>query len=489
MRVRANPTVYEINTATWLQRVGRSLGRPVQLGDVPGSEWDALAGLPVDAVWLMGVWQRSPIGRAVAMEMPQLVAQYRGALPDVNDEDVLGSPYCVRDYVVDERFGGPTGLAVAREQLRQRGIALILDYVPNHVAADHPWVTDRPECLLAGREGDLTLHPEAFMGVAGGVYAKGRDPYFQPWQDVLQLNAFSPELRQAAAGTVAAIADQCDGVRCDMAMLMTNEVFARTWGDRAGQVPDTDYWPVLIARCKEIHPHFLFMAEVYWDMEWTLQQQGFDLCYDKRLYDRLVHDAPESVRGHLRADAEYQERLIRFIENHDEPRAAVMFRSARGRAAAVVMSTLPGARLYHHGQLQGARTRVPIQLGREPDDPIDSDLQAFYQRLLRAIAEAQIGSGDWRLCECIRWSDDSHGQLVAWSWSRPESRHLVVVNLAATRAEGCVRLPWDDLAGRTWSLADRLTDDCVNLSGDALATDGFCIALEGWGSHFLVVES
>jgi Alpha amylase, catalytic domain len=264
MQVRANPTVYEINTASWLLRLGRSLGRPAQLGDVPGAEWDALAGLPVDAVWLMGVWQRSPMGREVALAAPQLRDGYRFALPDVHEDDVLGSPYCVRDYVVDGRFGGPAGLAAAREQLRRRGIALILDYVPNHVAADHPRVTQRLGCFLAGNEDDLTHHPEAFMFVAGGVYAKGRDPCFEPWQDVLQLNAFSPELRHAAAETVAAIGDQCDGVRCDMAMLMTNEVFARTWGDRAGPVPDAEYWPALIAGRKETHPDFLFMAEVYW---------------------------------------------------------------------------------------------------------------------------------------------------------------------------------------------------------------------------------
>ena len=274
-----------------------------------------------------------------------------------------------------------------------------------------------------------------------------------------------------------------------MAMLMTNEVFARTWGERAAPVPEAEYWPALIAGCKETHPDFLFLAEVYWDMEWTLQQQGFDLCYDKRLYDRLVHDSPESVRDHLRADADYQEHLIRFIENHDEPRAALTFGSARGRAAAVVTSTLPGARLYHHGQLEGARTHVPVQLGRGPDEPTDSDLQAFYRRLLRAIAEAQIGCGDWRLCECARRSNDSYRQLAAWSWSRPEARHLVVVNLAPSSAEGYVRLPWDDLAGRTWSLTDRLSDECATHSGDALTTDGLCVALEGWGSRFLIVQS
>jgi hypothetical protein len=491
MRLAARPTVYEINTAVWLQRLGRGGGRPVELGEVPGSEWDVLAALPIDAVWLMGVWQRSPAGRTIALAEPSLITAYRVALPDLRDDDVLGSPYCVRDYVVDERFGGPDGLAVARQQLAERGLALILDYVPNHVATDHPWVTDRPACFLSGSEEEVVLHPEAFERTAGGVLAKGRDPYFAPWQDVLQLNAYSPELRNAAAETVIAIGDQCDGLRCDMAMLMTNEVFARTWGDRAGPTPEAEYWPMLIGRCKQAHPDLLFMAEVYWDMEWTLQQQGFDLCYDKRLYDRLVRDSPGSLRDHLQADAGYQERLIRFIENHDEPRAAATFGAAQARAAAVVMSTLQGARLYHDGQLQGFRTRLPVQLGRGTDESPDRDLCAFYGRLLSAVADARLQSGDWRLCECVSWSDadDSHHQLVAWCWSNSDARHLVVVNLSAAQANGRVRLPWGDVAGRTWRLVDRLSGHYFDRSGDELLSEGYRVALEAWGSQFLALEN
>ena len=492
MRVPARPTLYEINTAVWLAQIGRARGHTLGLADVSGAEWDALAGIGVDAVWLMGVWQRSPAGRAAALTEPQLLAGYRAALPDLRTADVIGSPYCVRDYIVDERFGGPDGLAAAREQLAQRGVALILDYVPNHIAADHPWVTDRPECLLAGSEEELARHPEAFMQTAGGVFAKGRDPYFAPWQDVLQLNAYAPVLRDAAAGTVIAIGDQCDGLRCDMAMLMTNEVFARTWGERAGPAPDADYWPALISAARQAHPDLLFIAEVYWDMEWTLQQHGFDLCYDKRLYDRLHHDSPAALVDHLRADAFYQDHLIRFVENHDEPRAAATFEAERGRAAAVVMSTLPGARLYHDGQLNGHRIQLPVQLGRGPDEPADSDLRAFHERLLRAVADAQLRHGDWRLCDCTRWSesdDDPHPQLVAWCWSSSSARHLVVVNLSPDPAQGRVRLAWDDLGGRGWSLADRLSEDRFERSGDELASTGLRIVLEAWGSRFLALGS
>ncbi len=201
----------------------------------------------------------------------------------------------------------------------------------------------------------------------------------------------------------------------------------------------------------------LFIAEAYWDMEWTLQQQGFDLCYDKRLYDRLVHESAESVRGHLQADSRYQEGLIRFIENHDEPRAAATFAPAQARAAAVVMSTLQGARLYHDGQLDGRRTRIPVFLGRGPDERLDADLRAFYARLLRAVSESGLRDGDWRLCECTGWPDnDSYRRLVSWCWAGPGSRHLVVVNLSDAPAQARVRLPWSDLAGRTWALTDAL---------------------------------
>jgi hypothetical protein len=413
------PAIYEINTAVWLG--GRRLDEV---------DWDEIPA--VDAVWLMGVWERSPAGREIAL------ATY----PELDAQDVIGSPYCVRDYVVDARFGGPAALPAAREQLAARGRKLILDYVPNHVAPDHPWVTAKPGCFV----------------YVDGAIANGRDPYFPPWPDVVQLNAFSPELREAAAATLIEIGAQCDGLRCDMAMLVTNEVFARTWGL---EPPEEEFWPQLIGRVKAEHPELLFIAEAYWDMEWTLQQQGFDYCYDKRLYDRLAHEDAASVRGHLQADVAYQQRLLRFIENHDEPRAATAL-GARHRAAAVVMSTLPGARLYHDGQFEGRREHIPVFVDRAPDEPVDHDLRAFYERLLPAAREL---SGEWRPCE----SENPH--LVAWAWDE----HLVVVNVGDTRAWGRVRAPWT---------GDVVLEDL--LSGARYERgEELWVGLGPWGSHLL----
>ena len=216
-------------------------------------------------------------------------------------------------------------------------------------------------------------------------FACGKDPFFPAWPDVLQLNVFNQDLRAAIIDTVSAIAGQCDGVRCDMAMLVMNDIFQRTWGDRAGRRPAEEYWPKVIGAVRASHPGFLFMAEAYWDLEWELQQQGFDFCYDKKLYDRLEHGTAENVRLHLCADIAYQARLVRFIENHDEPRAAATFSPEKERAAAVLATTLPGAVLLHEGQFEGRKVRLPVFLGRRPEEPPDKDLQAFYATLLAAI--------------------------------------------------------------------------------------------------------
>ena len=478
MRLPARPTIYEINTAVWLG--GRSLG------DVPAADWDALAALPVDAVWLMGVWQRSPAGLAIALDDPGLMAGFRATLADLEPADVIGSPYCVRGYVVDERFGGPAALAEARAQLAARGLGLILDYVPNHVAPDHPWLASNPDYFVGAGEDDLARDPRSYLRTAGGaIVARGRDPYFPAWPDVVQLNSFSPGLRDAVTDLLAVVGAQCDGLRCDMAMLMTNEVFARTWDF---EPPAEDFWPAVIAGVKERCPELVFIAEAYWDMEWTLQQQGFDYCYDKRLYDRLVHEGADAVRGHLSGDPAYHERLLRFIENHDEPRAAATFSGARARAAAVVVSTLPGARLYHDGQLDGHHVHIPVFLGRGPTETPDDDLHAFYQRLLHAVAESDLRHADWRLCECTGWPDnDTHRRLAAWCWTTPAARHLVVVNLGHDPAQAHVPLPWEDLADRHWDLADRLAGERFARAGDTLAGEGLYVALDGWESHFLTL--
>jgi glycosidase len=475
------PTLYEINTWVWLTDLSLKIGSPVDLGRVPSSEWDAIAKLGFDAVWFMGVWQRSPAGIAIANQNKSLVDDFRRALPDYRTEDNVGSPYCVKSYVVDEHLGGPEGLARARRELAKRGVRLLLDFVPNHVAPDHPWVTEHPEYFIRGSMEDARNNPASFVELQGHVYACGRDPYFPAWPDVLQLNAFQPGLRQGVIETFSSIAAQCDGVRCDMAMLLLTQIFERTWGSRAGQRLSTEYWEDVITAVKKAYPDFCFIAEAYWDLEWELQQRGFDFCYDKRLYDRLEHDSPESVRLHLCADLGYQQKLLRFLENHDEPRAAATFPGAKEEAAAVTISTLPGARLFHEGQFEGRKVRVPVFLGRRPSEPVNKTLRTFYERLLRSINASIFRDGEWKLCERNGWPDNPTFQnLVAWSWIKNDDRRLIVVNLSDTPSQARVQVPWQGLRGASWHLMDALSNASYDRDGDEIASSGLYVDVKPW---------
>jgi len=485
-----HPVIYEINTWTWLNELSRKYRKAVDLAAVPKEEWDAIAAHGCDAVWFMGVWERSPAGIEISMRNPGLLEDFRRALPDFSAKDNTGSPYCVCRYVVDEHLGGPEGLAAARRMLRERGLRLILDFVPNHVAPDHPWVIDHPEYFVQGNADDLAQKPGEFFPAGGTVLALGRDPYFAPWPDVLQLNAFQPGLRQAVIETVSDIAEQCDGIRCDMAMLMLNHIFERTWGARAGVKPVTDYWTTVIPAIKGKYREFRFIAEAYWDLEWELQQQGFDHCYDKKLYDRMEHGDAESVRLHLLADPAYQQGMVRFIENHDEPRAAATFPDGKGRAAAVAILTLTGARLLHEGQFEGRKVRLPVFLGRRPAEPVDQDLTAFYGRLLKAVNREVFRNGEWRLCERSGWTDNqSCLNLLAWCWVKEEERFLIVINFRQEAAQARVHLPWDELRGKTWRLNDQLSGQAYDRRGDEMRDAGLYVDLKPWQCHLFQVRA
>jgi hypothetical protein len=485
------PVIYEINTAVWLGELSRAAGQWITLADVPSTGWDEITPAGVDAVWLMGVWERSPAGLALAGANTELQASFKDALPDLKRGDVIGSPYCVRRYVVDAVFGGPGGLVAARAALASRGVRLLLDYVPNHVAPDHPWVTSRPELFVRGQQSDLKADPAGWLAAAGQVLAHGRDPYFPPWPDVVQLDAFSPAMRTATADTLATIADQCDGIRCDMAMLMINQIFAKTWGQRTGPEPAREFWPAVIGTLRSRHPKTVLFAETYWDMEWTLQQQGFNFCYDKRLYDRILGGNSPAVRDHLRADLGYQSQLLRFLENHDEPRVASQMPPDAERAAAVAVATLPGATLWHEGQFEGRHVRPPVFLSRRPAEPPDTDLAIWYRHLLRAVAGHCVRAGAWQLLEATGWSDNqSCRNLVTWCWDGgpDRDRHVVVVNLSGQPAQGRIPLGWPDLPGRSCRLADLLSNAVLERAGDDLAGSGLFVALEPWQFHVLALQ-
>ena len=221
-------------------------------------------------------------------------------------------------------------------------------------------------------------------------------------------------------------------------------MFESTWGIRAEL-----FWPKATESVRRKHPNFQFMAEVYWDREWTMQQQGFDYAYDKRLYDRLREGHARPVREHFHAGLDYQDKLARFMENHDEPRAAATFSPDVHEAAAVITFLSPGLRFFHQGQFQGRKTRISPHLVRGPEEPIDQRLEQFYDRLLAVLRQPAVRDGEWQLLDCTsawdgNWTWDG---FLAFAWQGAARRAAAGDGELCTQPEPVLRAaavcrPW-----------------------------------------------
>lgn len=490
-RAAPYPSLYQINARAWLTELGASLGRPATLDDIPDAELDRFAAAGFDWIWLLSVWSTGLAGQRVSRANREWRQEFEHTLPDLREGDIAGSGFAITSYVVGPALGGDAALARLRDRLRRRGLRLMLDFVPNHTALDHPWVEAHPEYYIAGSELDLARAPQNHIwvkrGKGGRILAHGRDPYFPGWPDTLQLNYGNPATQEAMIAELRKIAGQCDGVRCDMAMLVLPDVFERTWGLSA-----EPFWAKATARVRERSPEFRFMAEVYWDLEWTMLHQGFDYAYDKALYDRLRAGHAPPVRGHLQADLAYQKKLARFLENHDEPRAAATLAPGMHEAAAVLTYLSPGLRFFHQGQLEGRRKRISPHLVRAPLEPVDGALQRFYHELLTVLRDPAVRDGAWRLLDCApawdgNWTASCY--IVSCWQGRDGGRRLIVVNYAPNQSQCYVRLPWSDLAGATVRVGDLLSSASYDRDGSELVSRGLYLDLPPWGRHVFSVSA
>ncbi len=479
------PSLFQVNTRAYLSERAVELGRPATLDDVPDQTLDHWAALGFDLVWFLGVWQTGPAGQRVSASNEVWLEEYRRVLPDFSPSDVCGSCFAIQEYRVHAEFGGDEPLARLRDRLRSRGLRLILDFVPNHTAPDHPWVSEHPEYYVGGSEERLAAEPHNYCRVqtheGERILAYGRDPYFAGWPDTLQLNYGNPSLQRKMMGVLRAIAARCDGVRCDMAMLVLPEVFEKTWG-----IPATPFWPEGTKGIHDKTPGFLFLAEVYWDLEWTLQQQGFDYTYDKRLYDRLCAGQVRPAREHLSAGLEFQDKLVRFLENHDEPRAAATFPLEAHKAAAITTFLAPGLRLFHQGQFEGRKVKIPVHLRRGPAEPAVPHNLEFYSALLGCMRDPIFREGDWRLLQTRpawegNWTSEC---FLAYAWTGKDGgKRLVATNFSDHQSQCYVGIPWTDLEGRVCRLRDRMGPSTYERNGTELAMQGLYLDLPAWGYH------
>jgi len=484
------PSLYQVNTRVWLTELAEGLGRPATLDDIADSDLDRFSNMGFDWIWFLSVWRTGLTAQKVSRQNPEWRRDFQETLPDLREENIAGSGFAITGYTVHPDIGGDPALARLRKRLQKRGLKLMLDFVPNHMGLDHPWIEEHPEYFVAGTPDDLQRSPKNYTRVKRKegemILGYGRDPYFSGWPDTLQLDYSNPSLQEAMSNELLKISGQCDGVRCDMAMLILPDIFQRTWGRR----PEL-FWPKATKKVREQAPDFCFMAEVYWDLEWELQQQGFDYTYDKRLYDRLREGHARPVREHLSASLDYQNKLSRFLENHDEKRAAATFDLKVHQAAAIITYLSPGMRFFHQGQFEGRKKRISPHLVRAPKEAVNVELQLFYDKLLNVLRLPAVRQGQWRLLECLpAWDGNgSWDSFISYSWLGSGKEHvLTAVNYASYPSQCYLKMLFPEFKNRSVRLMDLIASSSFIREGNELLERGLFVDLKPWSYHVFDVE-
>jgi hypothetical protein len=491
----SHPLVFEINTRCWLRELSEKTGSRIFLANVPDFEFEKWRELGFTHIWLMGIWTTGPRSRAVAVATSDLKF-YANSFPDLKEADVVASPYAIAEYRVAEEFGGDASLKTFRERLKRSGMKLILDFVPNHVGLDHPWLAERPELFVqSANEIPGTFEQETNVGRRW--IAHGKDPNLAPWTDTAQLDYRNSETRAAMLKQLLAISEQCDGVRCDMAMLVLNDVFAKTWEQFPFSVESEnpkgawEFWPDAIAKTKQARSDFLFLAEVYWGLEARLQSLGFDFTYDKALYDEIVRRNPIGTQKHLLGNKpEFVAASAHFLENHDEPRIASLLSFEEQRAAAFLIFCVTGMRLLHHGQLTGARLKTPVQFGRTFPEATDAAIQKMYEQLLGAIRNSEVGQGGFELLKPVEaWAGNPTAQnfiLIQWCMELDADEFiLAAVNLASHPSQCYAPLVLESSGESDWEIAEILGEDFRKIAGRELDARGLFLDLPEHGAKLL----
>jgi hypothetical protein len=482
--------LYEINTRAWIYSLQQELNTNLTLLTIPDEIWTEIINKGFDWIWLMGVWKHSALSKEELVKHPGLVQEISHSLPDWETTDVIGSPYSIVKYEINPILGEPGDLEILKNKLNNFGAKLMLDFVPNHFGSDSELVLTNPEYFISTRKTPekKSIYKQLETKKGEQWIAYGKDPYFPPWTDTFQLNYFHENTRKYMIDALNKIANECDGIRCDMAMLCLNDIIQKTWGFHFQEVesisvPTSEFWTFALKNVKSNHPEFIFLAEVYWNLGAKLQHLGFDYTYDKDLYDKLKGGTAEEIYAHLAADKNYLQRTLKFIENHDERRALDTFGREKSIAAVTIMGTLPGMSLYYQGQFEGEEVKIPVQLRQKQSEDLDTAIQGHYNLLMEYTRQIKSRKCQWSLL------NTSNPNILSWQWFTPDSTkfYLIIVNYSSFQSQGNVFLS----VGERGIIENLNLIDFVNgkeyvRSTSELSQYGLFVDLKSFQSHLFI---
>ena len=388
---RQDAAIYQVNMRAFSQQ-GNFAGVTARL--------DAIKALGVNVLYLMPIY---PVGQVRS----------------------VNSPYAVRDYrAVNAEFGALADLRTLVDAAHARGLSVLLDWVPNHTAWDHAWIT---------------AHPDWYLRNAAGVI---QSPPNTTFTDVAQLNFESAPMRQELIAAMKSwvYTANVDGFRCDYA-----------------DSPPNDFWLQAVDELRAIKTHkLLLLAEGIRPAHYTAD---FDYTFGFAFYDALKRvyreGAPasslETLNNSEYGGAANGQHVVRYTTNHDVngadgPPVALFGGDAGAMSAFVVASLFKGVPMVYNGQEAGMSQAIPFPFTsvkvRWDDKPA---VTLAYQQLLTARA----GSAALRRGSPTSYSS---ANVCAFTKTTGAEQALVVANVRGVATQYAVPAA---LLGTVWTNALR----------------------------------
>lgn len=487
--------IYQIDIREFVSRLNELKNKAHNLNNLPDDFFSELQDLGVEFFWPLGIYEPSKASQQISISMKELHKKYSDSLPDWEETDVIGSPYAITQYKIANSLGGEEVYKKFRHKLKNKyNLKIILDFVPNHFALDSPVVQKHPEFFIRVPLKEVEINSEISTSIKIKdkeiTLAHGKEPYSPAWKDTLQLDYRSKKVCEFMIKELLKLSEKCDGVRCDMSMLLLSDIFFNNWKNfplPADYIPVAkEFWFDAIKKVKQRNPNFIFIAEVYWSRDNDLLDLGFDYVYEKKLYDLLIDYRIDLINEYIKKIFSFQKKRLLFIENHDEQRSAYVFPPEKLKAIATLIYTLPSMKLIYDGQLDGKKIHHAIQLKRICQENINQELKNFYNLLLHSIKKSSIIDGYFKFLQPIpAWEGNpAFYNFITFLYENDKlKKDLIVINLSPYQSQCKVKVESYDLIGKNFLIKDRLSDEQYFRNGDEMFNSGLYLDLKPYQSQ------
>ena len=475
------------STYVWLDQLARDFRRPVsRLDEIPDEELDRLASFGINALWLIGLWERS--------RASQRIKQLCG------NPDAAASAYSLHDYSIAADLGGEEAWQRLRDRAMARGIRLASDMVPNHMGIDSRWVIEHPEWFLqlpyspypsySFNGSDLSNDPNVALHLEDHYFDQsdaavvfrhthrhtgeqrfiyhGNDGTSFPWNDTAQLDYLDSHVREQVIQTILAVARRFPIIRFDAAMTLAKKHVQRLWfpepgsgegiPSRAGlgmskerfdELMPQEFWREVVDRVAVEAPGTLLLAEAFWMMEgYFVRTLGMHRVYNSAFMNMLRDEQNANyrkvIKNTLEFDPEVLQRYVNFLNNPDEKTSVEQFgRGEKYFGVCTLMATLPGLPMFGHGQLEGFEEKYGMEFRRaQRVEPIDQGLLDEHWRRVSPLLHRRAlfaGAAEFLLYDCFDGGGHVNEDVYAYSNRMGDEAALVLFHNRYADAHGWIR--------------------------------------------------